>query len=337
MRPVKVTLSLATLLIVVLVAIPFSSARTSSQSGQPAPLTKADIDRWMTELSNWGRWGAADQLGAVNLITPEKRKQASKLVREGIVISLARDTNNEAAPDNEAPYTHEMMLNGESGQGQWSLDRIGVSFHGYQHTHLDALCHMFWQGKMYNGYSMTEVTRKGAQKLGIQNLKSGIVTRGVLIDVPRLRNVPYLEPGAAIYPEDLDKWEKETGIKLAAGDAVFVRTGRWARRAALGPWTSAQKSAGLHPSCVRWLKQRDISLLGSDVASDVFPSGIPGVTHPIHQLILVALGVNIFDNCDLEEVGTAAAKMKRWEFMLTTAPIAVPGGTGSPLNPIATF
>jgi len=336
MRPLKVTLSLATLLIVVLVAIPFS-ARTSFQSGQPAPLTKADIDRWMTELSNWGRWGATDQLGAVNLITPEKRKQATKLVREGIVISLARDTNDEAAPDNDAPYTHEMTLNGESGQGQWSLDKIGVSFHGYQHTHLDALCHMFWQGKMYNGYSMTEVTRKGAQKLGIQNLKSGIVTRGVLIDVPRLRNVPYLEPGAAIYPEDLDKWERETGIKLAAGDAVFVRTGRWARRAALGPWNVSQKSAGLHPSCVRWLKQRDISLLGSDVASDVLPSGIPGITHPIHQLILVALGVNIFDNCDLEDIGTTAARMKRWEFMLTTAPIAIPGGTGSPLNPIATF
>src|SRR5678816_2436167 len=191
-------------------------------SPQSAQLTKADIDRWMTELSNWGRWGATDQLGAVNLITADKRKSAIKLVREGIAVSLARDTNNEAAPDNDAPYTHEMTLNGESGQGQWSLDRIGVSFHGYQHTHLDALCHMFWQGKMYNGYSQTEVTRKGAQKLAITNLKGGILTRGVLIDIPRIKNVPFLEPGTPIYPEDLDKWEKESGTKILPGDAVFV-------------------------------------------------------------------------------------------------------------------
>src|SRR5678815_5654202 len=167
-------------------------------SPQSAQLTKADIDRWMTELSNWGRWGATDQLGAVNLITADKRKSAIKLVREGIAVSLARDTNNEAAPDNDAPYTHEMTLNGESGQGQWSLDRIGVSFHGYQHTHLDALCHMFWQGKMYNGFAKEEVTQKGAGKLGIHNLKQGVVTRGILMDIARLKGVPYLEPGTAI-------------------------------------------------------------------------------------------------------------------------------------------
>lgn len=309
----------------------------AASSPQSTQLTKADIDRWMTELSNWGRWGATDQLGAVNLITPEKRKAAIKLVREGIAVSLARDTNNEAAPDNEAPYTHEMTLNGESGQGQWSLDRIGVSFHGYQHTHLDALCHMFWQGKMYNGYSQTEVTRKGAQKLAITNLKGGILTRGVLIDIPRIKNVPFLEPGTPIYPEDLDRWEKESGTKILPGDAVFVRTGRWAKRAASGPWNVAQKSAGLHASCAKWFKQRDISLLGSDAASDVLPSGIPGITHPIHQLMLIAFGVNLFDNCDLEAVSTTAARLKRWDFMLTASPIAVPGGTGSPLNPIATF
>jgi len=308
-----------------------------ASSPQSTQLMKADVDRWMTELSNWGRWGATDQLGAVNLITPEKRKAAIRLVREGIAVSLARDTNDEAAPDNEAPYTHEMTLNGESGQGQWSLDRIGVSFHGYQHTHLDALCHMFWQGKMYNGYSQTEVTRKGAQKLAITNLKGGILTRGVLIDIPRLKNVPFLEPGTPIYPEDLDKWEKESGTKILPGDAVFVRTGRWAKRAASGPWNVSQKSAGLYGSCAKWFKQRDISLLGSDVASDVLPSGIPGITHPIHQLMLVAFGVNLFDNCDLEAVSTTAARLKRWEFMLTASPMAVPGGTGSPLNPIATF
>jgi kynurenine formamidase len=300
-------------------------------------LTGADIDKWMTELSNWGRWGKDDELGAINLITPAKRKQAAALVREGVTVSLARNTNTETATDNPQPYTHEMIMTGAGNRGQFSLDRIGVSYHGYQHTHLDALCHMFWQGKMYNGFSQEEVTQKGASRLGIHNLKQGIVTRGVLIDIPHLKGVPYLEPGAAIYPEDLDAWEKKTGIKIMAGDVIFVRTGRWARRAAVGPWAVNSGSAGLHASCARWIKQRDVAMIGSDAASDVIPSGVEGVALPIHQLMIVAMGVHIFDNCDLEALSEACAKRNRWDFLLTAAPIAVTGGTGSPLNPVAIF
>jgi kynurenine formamidase len=196
---------------------------------------------------------------------------------------------------------------------------------------------MFWQGKMYNGFSQEEVTQKGASRLGIHNLKQGIVTRGVLIDIPHLKGVPYLEPGAAIYPEDLDAWEKKTGIKIMAGDVIFVRTGRWARRAAVGPWAVNSGSAGLHASCARWIKQRDVAMIGSDAASDVIPSGVEGVALPIHQLMIVAMGVHIFDNCDLEALSEACAKRNRWDFLLTAAPIAVTGGTGSPLNPVAIF
>ncbi|MDQ2921586.1 MAG: cyclase family protein [Acidobacteriota bacterium] len=299
-------------------------------------LAKADIDSWMNELSNWGRWGKDDQLGALNLITPAKRKQAVALVKEGVSISLARDTNTETAPDNSDPYTHSMTLSGVGNRGQFSLDKIGVSFHGYQHTHLDALCHMFWQGKMYNGFPQEEVTKEGATRLAITNLKQGIFTRGILIDLPKLRGVPYLEPGTA-YPEDLDAWEKKAKIKVSAGDVIFVRTGRWARRAAVGPWNVSMNSAGLYASCARWIRQRDVAIIGSDVASDLLPSKIAGVSHPIHQLTLVAMGVYIFDNCDLEALSEACAKRNRWEFLLTAAPIAVVGGTGSPLNPIATF
>jgi kynurenine formamidase len=230
-----------------------------------------------------------------------------------------------------------MTLTGAGNRSQFSLDKIGVSFHGYQHTHLDALCHMFWQGKMYNGFSQEEVTKDGAAKLAIANLKQGIFTRGVLIDLPRLKGVSYLEPATAIYPEDLDAWEKKTKIKVSAGDVIFVRTGRWARRAAVGPWDVSRNSAGLHASCARWIRQRDVAIIGSDAASDLLPSGIEGVSHPIHQLVLVAMGVHIFDNCDLEALGEACAARNRWEFLLTAAPIVVAGGTGSPLNPIATF
>lgn len=300
-------------------------------------LTKDDIDRWMTELSNWGRWGKDDQLGAINLITAAKRKQAAALVREGISVSLARDTNKETAPDNNSPYEHRMTISGINNRGQFSLDSLGVSFHGYQHTHLDALCHMFYQGKMYNGFSKEEVAEKGCGKLGIQNLKQGVFTRGILIDIPRLKGTDYLEPSTAIYPQDIEAWEKKTGVRVSSGDVIFIRTGRWARRAKVGAWNVSASSAGLHASCARWLKARDVAIIGSDVASDLLPSGIEGVTHPIHQLTLVAMGVYIFDNCDLEELSETCARLKRWEFLLSAAPIRVTGGTGSPLNPIATF
>jgi kynurenine formamidase len=330
---------IATVLLMLIAAFALQNALVSAGFTQESKqkLTKADVDRLMTELSNWGRWGKEDQLGAINLITAAKRKQAAALVKEGFSVSLSRDTEKERADDNPNPYEHTMTLSGVNNRGQFSVDTFRISFHGYQHTHLDALCHMFWNGRMYNDFSQEEVTQKGAAKLAIQNLKQGIFTRGVLMDIPRLKGVKYLEPGTPIYPEDLEAWENKAGLKLTAGDAVFIRTGRWARRAEKGAWNVSVSAAGLHASCARWLKRRDVALLGSDAASDVAPSGVEGLTHPIHQLALIALGVNIFDNCDLEALSEAAANRKRWEFLLTAAPIPLTGGTGSPLNPIASF
>ena len=318
-------------------ALLIAGAPPNSQAQSQRKLAKADIDQWMKELSNWGRWGKDDQLGAINLITPAKRKQAAALVKEGFSVSLARDVEKESATDNPRPFSHTMNLTGANNPGQFSLDTYTVNYHGYAHTHLDALGHMFYQGKMYNGFSQEEITGKGAAKLSIHGLKQGIFTRGILIDIPSLKGVPYLEPGTPIYPEDLEAWEKKAGVKVSSGDVIFIRTGRWARRAAKGPWDVGSNSAGLHASCAKWLKQRDVAIIGSDAASDVAPSGVEGVPQPIHQLTLIALGVHIFDNCDLEALSKAAAERKRWEFLLTASPLAVPGGTGSPLNPIATF
>ncbi len=312
--------------------------------GSPVPaqsgtaVDKATVERWMTELSNWGRWGKDDQLGTINLITPAKRKQAAALVKEGISVSLAHDTLKEKAPDNDSPFEHKMTATGRTPlEGAYCLDTYTVSYHGWAHTHMDALCHMFYKGKMYNGFPQTDVTEKGAGKLGVNNVKSGIFSRGILMDIPRLKGVASLEPGTPIFPADLEAWEKKAGVKVGSGDVVFIRTGRWARRAAKGAWNVSSNSPGLHASCAKWLKARDIAMLGSDGASDVMPSGVAGVTQPIHQLILIAMGTPIFDNCDLEAVGEQAAKLGRWEFLLTASPIAVAGGTGSPLNPIATF
>lgn len=300
-------------------------------------LTQAGIDRWMTELSNWGRWGKDDQMGTVHLITAAKRKQAAALVRDGVSVSLARDTETEKAVDNSNPFVHKMILTGKTAPGQFSLDEYSVNYHGLAHTHMDALSHMFYKGKMYNGYSQEQVNDQGAQKNAVTNFKNGIFSRGILVDIPVLQGLPYLEPETAIYPEDLDAWEKKAGVKIGSGDIVFIRTGRWARRAAKGPWDAGGHSAGLYASCARWLKQRDVAMVGSDAATDVMPSKIPGVVQPMHQLLLIAMGTPIFDNCDLEAVSKAAAERKRWEFLLTAAPLAATYGTGSPLNPIATF
>jgi kynurenine formamidase len=311
-------------------------------AGAPSPasdhnLTKTDINRWMKELSNWNRWGKDDQMGTVNLITPAKRKQAAALVREGVSISLSRDSEKTPAPDNPSPFGHKVTWTGKNTPGQFSLDEYSVSYHGYAHTHMDALCHMFFEGKMYNGFPQQSVTDKGAEKNAITNFKNGIMSRGILVDIPVLKGLPYLELSTAIYPEDLEAWEKKAGVKIGSGDIVFIRTGRWARRAAKGPWDASAHSAGLHASCTKWLKQRDVAMVGSDAGSDVMPSLVPGVAQPIHQILLIAMGTPIFDNCDLEAISKAAAQRNRWEFLLTASPLAVTGGTGSPLNPIATF
>ena len=310
-----------------------------ARAGARQQVTKADVEKWIKELCNWGRWGKNDQLGAMNLITPAKRKQAAALVKEGLSVSLARTAEQTKAVDNGDPFEHRMKNTGADAlNGQWSLDSYSVSFHGYAHTHMDALCHVFHDGKMFNGFSQDEVKASGAAKLSVVNMKSGIFTRGVLIDIPRLKGIKYLEPRTPIYPEDLDAWEKKAGLKVASGDVIFIRTGRWMRRAEKGPWDHEKDgSAGLYATCAKWLKTRDVALLGSDAASDVLPSGVDGVTHPIHLLTLYAMGVAIFDNCDLEEVSKACAARNRWEFLLTASPLPVPGGTGSPLNPIATF
>jgi len=201
---------------------------------------------------------------------------------------------------------------------------------------MDALCHFFHQGKMFNGFPKEEVTASGARKLGVQAMRDGIFGRAILMDIPRLKDMDYLEPGTPIFPSDLQTWERRSRIKVRPGDIVLIRTGRWARRAAKGPWEPSQV-AGLHASCAPWLRKRDIAVLGSDACSDVVPSGVQGVDMPVHQLMLVAMGVVILDNCDLEALSEAAKSRQRWEFLLTVSPLAVRGGTGSPINPMATF
>jgi kynurenine formamidase len=321
-------------------AEPVARAQSASGGTDSHHTTKEDFVQLMTQLSNWNRWGKDDQLGAINLITPAKRKLALALVKEGVSYSMARNAEMQEAVDNPAPIVRKMTRVGSAaptaGSGGTG-DTFFISYHGYAHTHMDSLCHFLWDGKMYNGYSKEEVTENGASKNAILNFKNGIITRGVLMDIARHKGVDYLEPGAAIYPEDLDAWEKKARVKVQAGDAMIIRTGRWARRDAKGPWPITQGLAGLHVSCAKWFHSRDIAILGGDGAQDVLPSGVEGVSQPVHLLSLVAMGTPIFDNLDLELIGREAEKRRHWEFLVTASTAAVPGGTGSVLNPIATF
>src|SRR5438128_5155649 len=203
--------------------IPIVSAGRALDESR-APRNAAEFDTMFQQIKNWGRWGADDQLGSANLVTTAKRKQAVALVKTGETVSLAHNPLTERADDNSNPFEHTMLRGN-------NMDRYAVSYHGYAHSHIDALCHILYKEQTYNGYARADVnTDKGCTRLGIDNLKQGIVTRGVLIDIPRLRNLPYLEPGTPIYAEDLEAWEKKAGVKIASGDALLVRTGRWARR-----------------------------------------------------------------------------------------------------------
>ena len=323
----------ATIAAVTTIAVTTAGAPAPQTAAASHTVTAAEFERWKTELSNWGRWGKDDQIGALNLITPAKRKQAFALVKEGFPVSLAADADTEKAVDNPSPYEHTML-----GIG---TDRVGVAFHGIAHTHIDSLAHINYDGVFYNGYTPKEadvMKANGHARNSIHNLKNGIFTRGILIDIARLKGVPYLEPGTPIYVEDLEAWEKRAGVKVGPGDALFVRAGVWARRKAFGPYLRGRapggKDAGLDPSVIPWLKKRDIALLGADHPQYVSPAELTGA---VHDFSLVILGIHLFDNCDLEALSEAAAARNRWEFLLTAAPLPIPGGTGSPLNPVAVF
>jgi kynurenine formamidase len=217
-------------------------------------------------------------------------------------------------------------------------DRIAYPcIHGPGTTHLDSFAHMFFDGKMWNGYSRSLVTKEGgAAKVSILTMKNGIVTRGILYDIPRLKGVPYLEPGTRIFPEDLEAWEKKAGVKATAGDALILLWGKWARRAKVGP-QAGDEAAGFDNSVIPWLKKRDIGLLVWETPG-YLPQPPGDITrNALHNFVLEILGVHILDRADLEALSEAAAARNRWEFLLMVAPLPVPHGTGSPVNPLAVF
>ncbi|MDH3423181.1 MAG: cyclase family protein [Gemmatimonadota bacterium] len=319
-----------------------NAAESAAPMNYPTMTTHAEYEQALDDLSNWGRWGADDELGAANLITPAKRTAAAALVSEGISVSMAHDVVQERSLDGPAFLDRQVVSANASG----ASDRYQYtgSYHGTIHSHLDAVdCHMMIDGQGYNGVSLAEIEAAGACPRGsINALKDGIVTRGILFDATLLPGFGtpegWVEPGTAIRAADLVALEEIEGVRVEPGDVILLYTGRWKRRAALGPWPTSEGVAGYHADVAYFLKDRGVSFIGHDMWNDVYPHEFADEERlPLHRLALVSLGVGIFDNLDFERVAEEARRLGRYEFLFTASPLRIEGGMGSPLNPIATF
>ena len=307
-------------------------------------VTLVTLAQWEESLSNWGRWGPDDQRGTLNLITAQKTRQAAALVQTGETVTLQHFVTTEPAAIYSAtfgPTKHWMSrLDPVTGEPSFALDEIQFSLHDGMLSHLDALCHYRTEidGEyiIYNGYPQN-LTATGCEDLAIDRMGTSYVTRGILVDMPLLRGVEWLDPSTPIYVDDLLAWEKFAGVKISSGDALLVSTGRWAKRDAEGPWQYGQGGAGLHASVLPFLRERDVAILIGDAVNDVQPSGVEGINRPIHQLTQVNLGLPVVDNGYLKEVAATAARLQRWEFMTAIQINPIKGGTASPFNALASF
>jgi len=303
--------------------------------------TEDQLEAWTQTLRNWGRWGPDDARGALNYITPEKRRAAAALARAGESISLARPIAY-GEVDVTQPAARFMTATGEradpEGYGSAS-DVFFLAPHGFAKTHLDALCHTFWRGQMYGGRPAESVTvAGGAPVLGVDVLADGVVARGVLLDIPAARGVDWLEGPEPIFPEDLETAERRQGVRVESGDVLCVRTGYLTRRARLGraPGDHLQ-FPGLQAACVPWLREREVAILASDTANDVMPSGYRKMAFPVHVLGIVFLGLWLIDNCNHEALAAACGRHGRWAFEFVLAPLRLTAATCSPVNPLAIF
>ncbi len=307
-------------------------------------LTSDQVKGLFEKLSNWGKWGKDDQRGALNFITDRKRAAAAAIVKTGETVSMSLPLATAMANDNPSPVTHLMIQAGSDTPRQAMAgvaDYFAISPHGFATTHLDALCHVFWQGKMYNGFDAGEVGSQGAKKCSIEVASQGVVSRGVLLDIAKVKGVDWFEPGHHIFPEDLEAAEKDHGVKVEEGDVLMIRTGRPKRRTAKGGWEPPTRGlldmAGLDATCLPWIHERKVAVLGSDGTSDVIPSGYDDIMLPIHIGTLVAMGIHLIDNADLEAVAKKCASAGRYSFQFVMAPLVLRRGTASPVNPLAVF
>ena len=297
--------------------------------------SKSEVDSYL-EDTNWGRWGNKGSAGAMNLITNEKRLEAVSLATIGRTVSLSRPLPVTPAGDNPRPAQHYMHKEERPFEGGAAMDYYGVFYHGTATTHIDALCHVWDKNGMWEGKTPDDVIKFGGANFGtVDEWKDGILTRGILLDVPKHRNKPYVTLSEPVHGWELEDIAKEQNVEIKSGDAVFVYSGRDKYAADNnGRWGTPDGRPGLHASCLPFVKSNDIAILGWDMM-DASPNEyeIPWTVHGV----IFAYGVALVDNAYLEPLSNVCAEEKRYDFMLSLNPLYVQGGTGSPANPIATF
>jgi kynurenine formamidase len=304
-------------------------------------MSAAEFRALFHSVCNWRRWAQRGERGALNHLTPDRVAAAARLASSGITVTLSRPLDTQARIDNPQPADHHMTMLTDvdvgSGDMRFTKDYIGVDYHNEGHSHIDAFCHVAFQGRFYGGAPQESVTARGAQAGSIELLRDGLVGRGVLLDIPRLRDVPWIEPGDHVRREDLEAAERVQGVAVGPGDILLVRTGHARRLAEREPWNTGAAKAGLHPDAARFVFERCVTALGSDGNNDTAPSAVEGVGFPIHVLALTAMGVHLLDYLQFEDLAARCLEIGRWEFLFVAAPLRIARGTGSPLNPIAVF
>jgi kynurenine formamidase len=304
-------------------------------------MTASEFRELVRTVSNWGRWSDDGRRGALNHLTQARIAAALRLARTGETVSLSQPLRTEAGIDMPVPADHHMTMLTDvdigSGSVRFAKDYVGADYHNEGHSHIDAFSHVAFEGHFFDGKPDRSVTAEGARAGDIEVLRDGLVGRAVLLDVPRVRGVQWVEPGEHVFREDLEAAEREQGVSAGPGDILLVRTGHARRLTELEPWDTRKAKAGLHPTTALFLAERQISVLGSDGNNDTAPSTTEGVAFPIHVLAINAMGVHLLDYLDFEDVVARCEAEGRWDFLFVAAPLRIVGGTGSPLNPLAIF
>lgn len=323
-------------------------------AGQGEP-TQDEIIGWMESLSNWGRWGDDDRLGTLNHLTPERRAAALAGVQTGQTVSLAWDLGPDDPRGNTNPPERTVLASGEpddladgdlhslmrslgveTDRAAYVFDEIRVAYHGMHITHLDSLAHAMWDGKLYNGVDAAAASRQGATEHEVVEAAGGIVGRGVLLDAARHRGVDWLEAGEPIGVDELRAIADATDVEIQPGDILVLRTGNSRRRHEDPDWNGFAV-AGWGASAVPWFHEHDVAAVAADVPQDPVPFGYTETPQPVHNVGIVAMGLWLVDNCDLETLAAACEAHDRWTFAFMLAPLRLSGISGSPANPLAVF
>jgi kynurenine formamidase len=311
---------------------------TTNANDRRPPLSSADFEALYHRLKRAARWGPSDRRGALNNITPSE-VLAAREVRLGATVSLARPVESLPSPDNPEPCEHQMtgQAAGHTSDKRldFAMDRFMMNIHGNADSHIDALCHVIYDAKLYNDVDVDAITPTGASTLSIDVARDGIVGRGVLLDIPRLRATSWLAPGDHVSADDLIAAERAQRVHVGQGDLLFVRVGHSKRRTDVGPWNAADARSGLHPTAMEFLADRRVALLGSDGNNDTAPSTTEGIAFPVHVLAVNAMGLHLVDYLQFEDVVPLCEQQDRWSFLCVIAPLRLPEATGSPVNPIA--